>query len=267
MSHPGETAARGPEPDDLVQSVSRALRVLEVVTASPGLPVKAIARRSGLNLSTTYHLVRTLAYEGYVRRLPDGCYDVGTELPRRFHDVVGSLGRPPRSRDVLSHLVQATGLSAYLGRLSASGMVVAEVVEGPGSPYLEDFEVGLEVAAHATALGKALLAAMPRAARREYLRSQGGLPAFTAQTVTDADLLDDWLRSVDPTGPVVEHGEYRDGVSCAAALVPQLGQGAVSMASPADGTVWAVVVATRTDDLSPRVGAELLRAARDLAPA
>ena len=257
MSQPEVAASRGPEPEDLVQSVSRALRVLEVVTISPGLPVKAIARRSGLNLSTTYHLVRTLAYEGYVRRLPDGCYDVGAELPRRFHDVVESLGRPPQSRDVLSHLVQVTGLSAYLGRLSGSGMVVAEVVEGPGSPYLEDFEVGLEVAAHATALGKALLATMPRASRRDYLRDQG-LPAFTAQTITDADALESWLRSVDPTGPVVEHGEYRDGVSCAAALVPRSSTG---------GPAWAVVVSTRTDEVPPQVGAELLRAAHDLAPA
>lgn len=259
--------SRGPEPEDLVQSVSRALRVLEVVTASPGLPVKAIARRSGLNLSTTYHLVRTLAYEGYVRRLADGCYDVGTELPRRFHDVVGSLGRPPRSRDVLSHLVQVTGLSAYLGRLSASGMVVAEVVEGPGSPYLEDFEVGLDVAAHATALGKALLSAMPRNARKEYLRSQG-LPAFTSQTTTDAETLEHWLRSVDLTRPVVEHGEYRDGVSCAAALVPSPVADSAAAGGPAtDETVWAVVVSARTLDIAPQVGDELLRAAQDLSPA
>jgi DNA-binding IclR family transcriptional regulator len=247
---------RGLMPEDLVQSVSRALRVLEVVTHSPGLPVKAIARRCDLNLSTTYHLVRTLAYEGYVRRLPDGCYDVGAELPRRFHDVVESLGRPPQSRAVLSHLATVTGLSAYLGRLSASGMVVAEVVEGPGSPYLEDFEVGLEVAAHATALGKALLASMPRSDRREYLLDQG-LPAFTAQTVTDAAALEEWLQSVDLARPVVEHGEFRDGVSCAAALVPRVAP---------DGPVWAVVVSTRTDDLPTQVGAELLRAAADLAP-
>jgi DNA-binding IclR family transcriptional regulator len=249
--------ASGPVPDDMVQSVSRALRVLEAVTASPGLPVKAIARRSGLNLSTTYHLVRTLAYEGYVRRLPDGRYDVGAELPRRFHDVVESLGRPPQSRAVLSHLVDATGLSAYLGRLSGSGMVVAEVVEGPGSPYLEDFEVGLEVAAHATALGKALLTAMPHASRVEYLRDQG-LQAFTSHTVTDAEALEGWLRMVDPARPVEEHGEFRDGVSCAATLVPR---------ASADATAWAVVVSTRADELPTQVGAELMRAARDLVPA
>ena len=247
---------REPPPGDLVQSVSRALRVLEVVSASPGLPVKAIARRSGLNLSTTYHLVRTLAYEGYVRRLPDGCYDVGAEVPRRLHDVVAALGRPPRSNAVLAHLTDATGLSAYLGRLGGSGMVVAEVVEGPGSPYLEDFEVGLEVSAHATALGKALLVAMPSRARREYLDDQGLRP-FTARTVTDRERLEELLRAVDPGRLVVEHGEYRDGVSCAAAVVP---------GRTPDGSVWAVVVSWRSDEPRDGVGGEVLRAAHDLAP-
>lgn len=248
---------RGPAPDDMVQSVSRALRVLEMVSATPGLPVKAIARRCGLNVSTTYHLVRTLAYEGYLRRLPDGCYDVGAELPRRFREVVDALGRPPRSREVLSQLARATGLSAYLGRLSGAGMVVAEVVEGPGSPYLEDLEVGLEVAAHATALGKALLASMPASSRRQYLTDQG-LRRFTELTVTDPDQLERGLCSLDLTGPVVEHGEYRDGVSCAAGLVPH---------TIPKGPVWAVVVSTRVRDLSCSAVDELMYAARALAPA
>jgi DNA-binding IclR family transcriptional regulator len=106
-------------------------------------------------------------------------------------------------------------------------------------------------------MGKALLTAMPRTSRAEYLRDQG-LAAFTSHTVTDAESLENWVRGVDPAKPVVEHGEFREGVSCAAALVPRVS---------VDGPVWAVVVSTRADDLPPRVGAELMRAAHDLAPA
>lgn len=69
-------------PDDFVQSVSRALRVLETVSAEPGLPVKAIARRAGLNISTTYHLARTMEYEGYLQRRPDGSYQLGPQVGR-----------------------------------------------------------------------------------------------------------------------------------------------------------------------------------------
>jgi DNA-binding IclR family transcriptional regulator len=62
----------------LIQSVSRALRVLEqVAQADHPLPVKVVARRCGLNLSTAYHLVRTLCYEGYLVREADGSYAVG----------------------------------------------------------------------------------------------------------------------------------------------------------------------------------------------
>ncbi len=61
-----EVGVRDPlaEPSDLIRSVSRALRVLESVGRAPrGLTVKQIARRCELTVATTYHLVRTLAYE------------------------------------------------------------------------------------------------------------------------------------------------------------------------------------------------------------
>lgn len=252
---PTESAAAGGRPEDFVQSVGRAVRVLEVVGQCPGLPVKTIARRSGLNISTAYHLVRTLTYEGYLFRLPDGTYTMGDAVARRFHDLVRSLRRPPTSTVVLHHLTERTGLSAYLGCLRDGRLTVAEVVEGPGSPYLEDFQIGLEVSAHATALGKALLSALPRKERRAYLTDQG-MPPFTASTrITLGDLESD-LSTVRPDQPVVEHGEFRDGVVCAATLVPARGE---------QRPRWAVVVSSRDEELSAQVRTELMLAARDLA--
>lgn len=241
-------------PDDFVQSVGRAVRLLEVVGQHPGLPVKTIARRSGLNVSTTYHLVRTLAYEGYLLRLPDGTYTIGDAVARRFHDLLRSLGKPPVSSVVLQHLADRTGLSAYLGCLTDGRLTVVEVVEGPGSPYLEDFESGLDVSAHATALGKALLSDLSRRERRGYLAGQG-MRRFTAHTRTDLQALEGDLARVRPREPVTEHGEFRNGVTCAAALVPRRGE---------QGTRWGVAVSSRDDVVSPQVRAELVHAATDL---
>jgi DNA-binding IclR family transcriptional regulator len=242
-------------PEDFVQSVGRAVRLLEVVGKNPGLPVKSIARRSGLNIATTYHLVRTLAYEGYLLRLPDGTYVIGDAVARRFHDLLGSLGRPPESTVVLQHLVERTGLSAYLGCLKAGRLTVAEVVEGPRSPYLEDFESGLDVSAHATALGKALLSALPRRERRSYLAEQG-LRRFTARTRTDVDTVDTELSSVRQGEPVTESGEFRDGVACVACLVPRRSD---------DGTWWGLVLSIRDVGIPVPVRTELVLASRDLA--
>ena len=90
------------EPSDLIRSVSRALRVLESVGRAPrGLTVKQIARRCELTVATTYHLVRTLAYEGYVIRREDGTYVVGLEIADRYRELVSAFRGPPAVGEVL----------------------------------------------------------------------------------------------------------------------------------------------------------------------
>src|SRR5262245_49728776 len=242
-------------PDDFVQIVGRAVRVLETVGREPGLPVKAIARKCGLNISTSYHLVRTLAYEGYLVRLPNGTYVIGESVARRFRDLVTSLERPPEAAVVLRQLSERVGVSSYLGLLHDERVTVIEVAEAPGSPYLEDFEVGLDVSAHATALGKALLVAMSPRERHRFLASHELRP-FTARTRTDPDELEAELGSIPARALVSGHGEFVDGVSCTAAVVPR-----TTSAEPA----WAVVVAVADDDVPARIASEVALAAADIA--
>jgi len=241
-------------PDDFVQSVGRAMRVLEVVSTHPGLPVKAIARRCSLNISTTYHLVRTLAYTGYLVRLADGTYATGDAVARRYHELVGCLDRPPDAVVVLRQLAERVGLSAYLGLLRDQRVTVVAVAEGPGSPHLEDLEVGLDVSAHATALGKALLAAMSPRDRRQFL-ARHELRPFTASTCTDPELLDQELGTTRSGSPVVEHGEFREGVACAAAVVPRRRR---------NDPTWAVAVAVRGDEVPGAICSDVVLAASDL---
>lgn len=78
---------RAREPSGLIGSAQRALRVLEVVAAADGaITAKAVARRAGYKLSTTYHLLNTLEHEGYLVRLGHG---VGFRLGHK----IGSLSR------------------------------------------------------------------------------------------------------------------------------------------------------------------------------
>lgn len=254
MEPGGGDLANG-RPDDFVQSVGRAMRVLEVVGREPGLPVKAIARKCDLNISTSYHLVRTLAYEGYLLRLPNGTYVIGENVARRFHDLVTSLERPAEASVVLRQLSDRVGLSSYLGLLQDERVTVVETAEAVGSPYLEDFEVGLDVSAHATALGKALLVGMAPRQRHRFLATHELRP-FTTRTCTDVEELEAELEAVRADAPVSEHGEFREGVSCTAALVPR---------RTAEDPVWAVVVAFTAEEVPPRIAREVALAAADLA--
>src|SRR6266536_4607279 len=115
----GGAAVRDPqaEPSDLIRSVSRALRVLEAVGQSErGLTVKQIARRCQLTVATTYHLVRTLAYEGYVIRREDGTYVVGLEIADRFRALVVAFRGPSVVTETLRRAAAETGYSYHLGR-------------------------------------------------------------------------------------------------------------------------------------------------------
>lgn len=246
-------------PTDLIQSVSRAFRVLEVVGASPeGCTPKAVASRTGLHLSTTYHLLRTLAYEGYLTRTESGDYRLGLKIAGRFRDLQASLLRRPEVIEVLRLLAGTTGHSAYLARFVDGRVAITSVIEAPGSPHLEDLVPGFDEGAHATALGKALLATLPVPDRHAYLAEQGMRP-FTAGTIREVAQLDAELGDVASDDPVfVEEGQFRGTVSCAAVLVPGGG----------DQDPWAVAVSASTLTFLRRraeLTGALRRAALDLA--
>jgi len=242
------------EPSDLIRSVSRALRIMEEVSRSPRpLPVKVVARRCHLRLSTAYHLVRTLSYEGYLVRVPDGGYVAGSGVAERFHEVMNSLRRPPRARAVLRHLAATTAHTAYLACLSGQRLVIVDIAEGDQSPWLEDLQPGLEAAAHATALGKALLATLPCRGRKSLLAELGMRP-FTPNTVTELAQIETELAGLGPGHPVTEAGQFRDEVCCAGVAVPG--------ADP--GSWWALGISARGLNLPGSLLGELQLAATDL---
>jgi DNA-binding IclR family transcriptional regulator len=207
------------EPSDLIRSVSRALRVLEAVGQSDrGLTVKQVARRCQLTVATTYHLVRTLAYEGYVIRRDDGTYVVGLEVADRFRELVVAFRGPPGVMDGLRRAAAETGYTHYLGRFVNGRVAITAVAEGPRSPYVEDLVPGFDDAAHATAVGKSLLATLTPDQRWRFLK-EAGMPAYTSQTLTSPEALDADLAAGERRGMQIEIGQFRNGLACAAVLV------------------------------------------------
>jgi DNA-binding IclR family transcriptional regulator len=207
------------EPSDLIRSVSRALRVLESVGRAPrGLTVKQIARRCELTVATTYHLVRTLAYEGYVIRREDGTYIVGLEIADRYRELVGAFRGPAAVGEVLRRAATDTGYSHFLGRFVGGRIAVTAVAEGARSPYIDDMLPGFDEGSHATALGKALLATLTPDQRSRYLRDWG-MRAFTPATLITPEALEADLAAGERRGMQLEMGQFRQGVACAAVTV------------------------------------------------
>jgi DNA-binding IclR family transcriptional regulator len=246
------------EPADLIRSVSRALRVLEAVGATPrGLTVKQIARRCELTVATTYHLVRTLAYEGYVVRRDDGTYGVGLEISDRFRELVDAFKAPETVLGRLRRASQDTGYSYFLGGFIAGRVALTTVVEGPRSPYLEDLVPGFDDGAHATALGKALLATMRQEERIRYVR-EAGMRVYTRNTLDSVEALESDLAAGERRGMFVELGQYRPGVGCASVVAvadrdPERRMVLAIAAPLADLTKSGNMFRTRLTDLSKEI--------------
>lgn len=199
----------------LIQSVQRALRLLEVV-AERGrrAHAKELARAAGFSLPTTYHLLRTLTHEDYLQRLEDGSYVLGHRL-----DVIHSNGTAARgvahARPALEWLRDELHSAVYLARHVDGEIVIIEIVDGPKAPRI-DLWVGIHDAAHATALGKSILGQLPAADREDYL-TRHPLNDLTPHTMVDGRRLRD--RLPDPDAIAVDDEEYALGVYCLAAPV------------------------------------------------
>ena len=113
----------------LIQSVQRALRIIEVVAEHDGRArAKEVARATGLPLPTTYHLLRTCAHEGWLQRLDDGSYVLGHRI-----DVVRARGTVARgiahARPAMEWLRDALGGAVYLARHPLHDLTPRTVVD------------------------------------------------------------------------------------------------------------------------------------------
>jgi len=217
-------------PSTLIVSVQRALRLLEATSLhATGAPAKVLARDAGLPLGTAYHLLRTLTYEGYLRRLDDGAFVLGDRVDGllaegRFQTALA------RARPALMALRDATAAAAYLARYGDGEITVVEIVDGPKTPRV-DIWVGFQEAGHATAIGKSVLASLDPPARRDYL-ARHPLADLTPRTITDRDLLLHELEADGPAGLVLDREEYALGTVCAAMPVADgSGVGAVGVSA------------------------------------
>jgi IclR family acetate operon transcriptional repressor len=217
-------------PSGGVQSVYRALDVLEIVEHAGGcLSLSEVAAVMGAPLSTVHRLTSTLVERGYLRRLPDRRYALGSRLLPLGAVAGAMLGT--WARPVLDELVTGLGESASLAVLDGDHAVY--VGQAPSGHSLRmSTEVGRRVGLHCTGVGKAILSLLPEdEARRLLLRA--GMPARTAHTVTDPDELIAALRSIRHQGHAIDDEEQEVGGRCIAVPVAGvLAQMAISVSGP-----------------------------------
>lgn len=217
-------------------SVTNALRLLSILSTQPELRVVDVSRQLGIAPSTSHRLLTCLKEEGFMQQARSSKrYLVGPELLRlsRHFSSQNSLERLARPHLVsLCRLIdEAVNLQILVGH---EVLCLDAIVEDRHDLHVKRI-AGRRVAAHASAAGKVLLAALP-SGTRQALYSEHGLPAITSRTIVTTDAFEAELGQVRDAGFATNLGEREDGVHAVAVPVLDLNDypmAAVAVAAPA----------------------------------
>jgi IclR family transcriptional regulator, acetate operon repressor len=204
---------------DSVQSVDRALALVDALARSAGsLQLTELAQQTRLNVSTGHHLLATLVKWGYVARTPGRRYALGARGLHLAQAFLKQVDLPRRAQPHVDRISVETGETVQLAVLQGDAVVTLLKREGRHAVRVDSGAVGSGEAAHATALGKAMLAWLPEHELRRILQTRG-MARFTPNTITNVDDLIEDLRLARRNGHAVDREEHQPGVTCVAAAV------------------------------------------------
>jgi IclR family acetate operon transcriptional repressor len=201
-------------PQPRVQSLDRALDLLEALASAGELGVSDLAARTGLVPSTAHRLLATLVERGYAAQsAAGGRYLIGyklLELATGLQDRVERLRLA--AREHLEAIQRETGETTNLVVLEGRDVVYVDKVDGTRSVRLF-LEVGRAIPAHTSGAGKAILAWR---STEDVAALLGGSPlrSSTPRTLTTLEALDEDLKRIRRRGFATDNEEHEEGVAC-----------------------------------------------------
>jgi len=205
-----------------IQSIERAAAILRLLSGrTQRLGVVELAGELDLPKGTVHGLLRTLQHVGFVEQDPvSGKYQLGAALLHMGSSYLDGNELRKRALNWADSLAARTQEAVRIGTLHDARVLIVHHVFRPDDSF-QVLDVGALLPAHATALGKALLAHHPYVASE---LAKQGFESFTAATITDLEQLERELRRVRERGWATELGELTpDQVSCAAPIFDRLG--------------------------------------------
>jgi DNA-binding IclR family transcriptional regulator len=244
-----------------VQSVDRALQILEQLARSGEAGVTDLATYLGVHKSTAFRLVATLESHGLVEQAGDrGKYRLGVGLLRLAGATTARLDVVQEARPISRKLAADTGETVNIAVLADRSALYLDQIAGSSALQSHNW-VGQHIPLHATANGKVLLSGLGESELAELLDD---LPAFTSVTITDRRQLEAELVEVREQGYALAADELEVGLTAVSAPIRNAHEDVVASLSvsgptfrltPAlvDRTVELVCAAA--EEISHRLGA------------
>lgn len=206
-----------------VKSAERVLDLLETIGASSnGTTFSHLGAELGIPKSSLHALLNVLATRGYIevdedsRRITLGVRVWETGFAYHRHH-----GFLKEARAVMEGIVGRINETVQLAKLAGSENIYLDKVDSTHALRLQS-EVGLRLPAHATGIGKALLAQLDAADLCERFPDDT-LSRYTPNTIGTLKALSEELALTRARGFAVDNEEYTPGIFCLAVPVYQGG--------------------------------------------
>ncbi|MFE5818904.1 IclR family transcriptional regulator [Streptomyces sp. NPDC056479] len=240
-----------------MQSVDRAISVLEILAQRGEAGVSEVAGEIDVHKSTAFRLLGALEARGLVEQAGErGKYRLGFGIVRLAGAVTGRIDITQQGRPVCERLAEELGETVNIAVMQEHYAINLYQVRGPGAVTAQNW-VGQLTPLHATSSGKILLAHLPTKERTAVLTA-AGMKKVTPHTITAKTKLEKNLADARERGYAFTLDELEIGLHAMAAPVRDR-DGEVIAALSASGPAYRLTE-ERLHELSPM----LLKGAQEI---
>jgi IclR family acetate operon transcriptional repressor len=236
-----------------VQSVDRAVSILQTLANHGSAGVTEIAKELGVHKSTVFRLLATLESRGLVEQDAErGRYHIGHTVVALAAGATKVNDLSVLSRPVCRELASAVGETVNV--VIHDGLEVISIDQVIGGAAITSVDwVGKRTPMHATAAGKVFLAHLPPNQVEEIVGR--GLTRYTPKTIVDAARLEEQLALVRQQDYATTDEEHELGLAAVAAPI-RSHEGKVVAALTASGPTFRV-----NEETFPRLAEQVQAAA------
>ncbi|MGW1290345.1 IclR family transcriptional regulator [Streptomyces sp. NPDC002586] len=256
-----DTGTNGPQSGG-VQSVDRAISVLEILAQRGEAGVSEVAAEIDVHKSTAFRLLGALEARGLVEQSGErGKYALGFGIVRLAGAVTGRINITQQSRPVCERLAEEIGETVNIAVMQEHYAINLYQVRGQAAVTAHNW-VGQLTPLHATSSGKIMLAHLP-AKERAALLTEAGLKKMTPRTISSKAKLEKNLAEARERGYAWTLEELEIGLHAMAAPIRDR-EGQVIASISASGPAYrfteermhelAPVLVKGAEDISHRMG-------------
>lgn len=215
------------------KSIIKAIQILDLLAStSKGFYLSEISSKLNINKATTLRLLKTLEDEEFVERkgnlyfLGMRLFSIGNKVPIKRNII-------DRVHPHLVKLAYKFNETANLAELCFGSVDYLDKIETPRSLRISTY-IGAKLPIHCTALGKAIMAFLPKE-KREVILQDFYFERKTKNTITDKKAFEEELKKIEKKGYSIDNEEFEEGLRCVAVplFIEDLNfYGAISLSAP-----------------------------------